>query len=127
MLTDAAVHRLTGAQRLLLIEHIDVAVPVDVTDQPRNMTRKSLMALGLLRGEPANVLKPRETVLTQAGRHAVGVLLGHYADTLIMAGYLEPIDAGEVREKLRVLKKRWSAAGRITPLAAPAKDDRRPR
>lgn len=125
MLTEAAVHRLTGAQRLLLIQHIDVAVPVDVTDQPRNMTRKSLMALGLLRGEPANVPKSRETVLTQAGRHAVGVLLGHYADALVAAGFLEPVDSGEVREKLRVLKKRWSTAGRIAPLAVPAKDARR--
>jgi hypothetical protein len=86
-LTDHAIRRLKPAQRELLVDHIDGAVELAVSYMVQ--TRASLLKAGLLRGHPVGTARPRQTVLTEAGRHAVGVILGDAADSLVRAGLLE--------------------------------------
>lgn len=78
------VRRLSGAQRELLIEHIDQGCPV----LPQQViTRNALLALELIRSTRPLDRHPRRTVLTERGRMVLAMLLGQYADALVKAGY----------------------------------------
>lgn len=119
-LSDQAIIRLPGAQQTMLVRHIDRAVPVDHGDQ-HAATRIALIAKGLLRGDPVGVTRPRHTVLTEAGRHAVCVILARYADALVAAGFLDRDAEEAAAERLRALRRRWSGA-KGAMLRAPAPD-----
>lgn len=87
MLSDAAALRLSSAQRDMLIAHIDGDVGIIRSFQA--VARKALLARGLLRTPSCHTARPAFTRLTDAGRQAVAVILGDYADALVRAGMLE--------------------------------------
>lgn len=93
--SESMIRRLTANQRDMLLSHIDCDVGCAMVDG-LVMVRKALMGAGLIRGTPQGSSRPRYTALTERGRMAVGMILGHYADALVRSGILEqgnPIDA----------------------------------
>lgn len=82
MISKWEIRRLSATQKRILIEHIDVQVPVEVRNQARMRNLRSLRQKRLVRGHPANVGKPKVTVLTKSGRQAVCLILADYADAI---------------------------------------------
>lgn len=104
---------LSEPQRELLILHIDRAVGVHRGRGMKIAASVSLMRFGLIRGEVPGVIRPKYTVLTDAGRAAVATLLAQYADALVRAGCLD--HAPELRP-LQILRRlRAGAAASIDP------------
>lgn len=89
MLSPRAVRCLSISQREMLIAHIDVPVDIDVSEYANFPVRRSLFKMKLLQPHPIGAIRPRQTALTTAGRHAVAVILADYADALVRAGLLE--------------------------------------
>ncbi len=100
-ITDEAIRKLSPNQRSLLIDHIDGEIQIAGAHQIK--ARNSLMQAGLLRGPNHQINRPRTTVLTEAGRRAVGVILGDYADGLVRAGLLEQTNPLAVLRRLKTL------------------------
>ena len=90
------IYKLTSLQRELLIEHIDGPIDVSVRKAHMIPVRNSLIGNGMLRGDSSgpHMPRPRTTILTDYGRHAVAAILSMYAEALVKAGMLEarPID-----------------------------------
>lgn len=99
--SDGAIRMLTFHQRNVLLAHIDGPVDIVATTFGKVQIRNGLMDGGLLRGDPANTVRPRKTALTEAGRRAVGMILGDYADALVRAGLLEQQNPLAVLNRLR--------------------------
>jgi hypothetical protein len=75
-------HRLSRKQREMLIRHVAGSQPFIIgTETP---TVQSLMGLRLLKGD--RQINHRNTALTYLGREVVCVVLGEYADALLLAG-----------------------------------------
>lgn len=113
MLSDSSIRRLSITQREMLIAHIDREVDIVVAAPHLIPSRTALMNLGLLRRHPANAIRPRQTALTEAGRHAVSVILGDYADALVRAGYLE--EAYPEEPAMMVLQRLKASKRGVTP------------
>lgn len=83
--------QLSIPQRDLLIEHLDVAVPVSIRlDRYRNQTLRSLVEAGLVTYSPIcggaqGPIRPKETRITDAGRTLVSRILADCADVLARA------------------------------------------
>lgn len=107
-LSDDSIRRLKPAQRDLLVDHIDGSVQLSVSRLVQ--TRASLLKAGLLRGHPSHAARPPETVLTEAGRRAVGVILGDCADALVRAGLLAQENPLQVLAQLRAARSALSSA-----------------
>lgn len=114
MISDNAIRKLRNAQRAALLRHIDCAVEVDLKNGPH--TRHSLIELGLLRGHPAGTVRPRHTVLTEAGRYAAALLLGDCADALVAAGFLE-FPLGE--RPIAILQRLKAERSQMNPAKSP--------
>src|ERR1700682_2200011 len=99
MLSDSSIRVLSRVQREMLVDHIDH--PVEIVIHEHFAARRALMAIGLLRGHPTGATRPRLTMLTEAGRHAVGIILGDYADALGRAGLLDQERPLDVLQELR--------------------------
>ncbi len=114
MLSNCAIRKLRHAQRASLIRHIDQAVEVDIGDAPH--TRLSLISLGLIQGYPIGAVRPRHTVLTEAGRYAAALILGDYADALVAAGFLDfPLD----EQPYAVLQRMKAERSQMNPAKSP--------
>ncbi len=100
--SDAFARKLSAAQRALLVDHIDGELTISTAHQ--RPVRESLMRLGLLRGTTPHSNRPRATVLTEAGRMAVGKILGECADALIRAGLLQQERPLDVLRRLRAMR-----------------------
>ena len=86
-LSEAYVRSLSQQQRDLVVAHVDGSV--DWGDPARThlvSVRNSLMSCGLLLGQGGLKRRPKVTRLSQAGRSALGLILGWYADSLVRAG-----------------------------------------
>jgi hypothetical protein len=87
-INDAYVRRISIAQRAVLVEHIDGAVPLDRRDRFHTQTVTTLMTMKLLRDEKSGgvdyvcAIRPRATMLTIRGREALAKVLAEYADAL---------------------------------------------
>lgn len=103
--SDDDIRKLTFHQRNLLLAHIDGPVDVAATDVGKVQMRNGLMGGGLLRGDPANTIRPRRTALTEAGRRALGIILGEYADALVRSGLLEQERPLDVLRRLKALSR----------------------
>lgn len=102
--TSFEVNQLTANQRDVLISHVDGAVDVTLSDPNLVMARNSLMVKGFLRGDSPSgprSFRPRQTVLTERGRMALGMLLGIYADALTKAGLLDEERPIKVLERIK--------------------------
>lgn len=98
MALTPALRQITPFMRDVLIDHIDGGrVPFSVQDQLRERSTRALLLRGLLKfdqvGPPIRV---KYTLLTPAGRRALGALLADYADALARASGLLEHEAGEV-------------------------------
>jgi hypothetical protein len=93
-INDAYVRRISIAQRAVLVEHIDGAVPLDRRDRFHTQTVTTLMTMKLLRDEKSGgvdyvcAIRPRATMLTIRGREALAKILAEYAEALVKAGCL---------------------------------------
>lgn len=79
---------LSQMQREFLIDHVEGLCPFTSSDPMINRTRESLLKRKLIRYEPPvrnRLGRPDGTVLTDAGRKAMCVILGQYADDLVRA------------------------------------------
>jgi hypothetical protein len=124
-ITDAFVRKVSIAQRQILIEHIDGAVPVVRGDQCRTQTTNALLANGLLRDAShcgVGSSRPRETLLTERGRETVARVLAEYADAL--SKVMELADA-EIRplQMLQRLKQMRAATRWTVPPEEPEEAD----
>jgi hypothetical protein len=120
IISDGDIRNFSTQKRVLLLSHIDRAVEINVGDTPTGQTRNSLLTLGLLRVEPRDAVRPRYTVLTPIGRHAVGVILGDYADALVAAGLLVLDQASENERPIDALRRiKETASQALPPLVAP--------
>lgn len=108
-INDAYVRRISIAQRAVLVEHIDGAVPLDRRDRFHTQTIGTLMTMKLLRDEKSGgvdyvcAVRPRATMLTVRGREALAKILAEYADAISKVIELQ---ADEIRpmEMLKRLK-----------------------
>ena len=111
-ISDAEVRNLSQYQRDVLLDHIDGAVDVSISNPHLLAVRNSLMKIGMLTssvpGPAAN--RPRATVLTERGRMAVGMVLGQYADALVRIGLVHEETPLRVLQRLR--------SGRKPPVSA---------
>ena len=103
-----ALH-LTPYQRKLLIAHIDGSLEMDYGRRHMARSWRALMEAKLLMGVPPNVPRPRRTKLTEAGRAAVGAILGEAADALVQAGLLEQVDPVAAIRRLQAISANKSA------------------
>lgn len=95
-LSTDAIRKLSRTQRNFLLRHIDGPYEMDDRDRQIVIARNVMLGAKLVYGFPLGSLKPRKTMLTDAGRQAVCAILGEAADALVRAGLLEqenPIDA----------------------------------
>jgi hypothetical protein len=97
--SESTIRNLSPNQRDLLVDHIDHAVDVVLSNQHLFNARNALMKLGLLKG--TETIRPRTTVLTERGRMAVGMILGECADALVRAGLLEQENPLQVLAQLK--------------------------
>jgi hypothetical protein len=97
------VRNLSQYQRDVLLDHIDGAVDVSISNPHLLAVRYSLMKIGMLMastpGPAAN--RPRASVLTERGRMAVGMVLGQYADALVRVGLVHEETPMRVLQRLR--------------------------
>lgn len=85
-ISEDFVRDLKQRQRDLIVEHVDGTVAIIANDKTRWATRFTLIKMGLLRYNGRS-MRPHSTELTEAGRQALGMILGWYADSLVKAGY----------------------------------------
>jgi hypothetical protein len=76
-------HHLSRPQREILIQHV-VGPREFRTGEPATLTVNAMRDTGLLKGMP--FLRPKHTELTALGRQVACIVLGEYADRLLMAG-----------------------------------------
>lgn len=120
IISDWNIRNLSTPQRAFLLSHIDTSVEINVGDHAAGHTRNSLLRIELLRVEPRDAIRPRYTVLTPSGRHAVGVILGDCADALAAAGLLALDQATEDERPIDALRRLKAAAIQaLPPLTAP--------
>jgi hypothetical protein len=123
MLSEPAVRKLSAPQHDLLLAHIDGPVDVVAADSHMTQVRRSLLNLGLLRPHPHGAIRPKHTVLSSAGRHAVGTILAGYADALVNAGLMEqenPIGALQALRDLKMAGFPTRRPARVPGSAIPA-------
>jgi hypothetical protein len=115
-ISDTAIRNLSVAQRDYLIRHVAIGrVPVN-TGGPTAGPRISLSGHGLIRGFPLTADRPRHTELTEHGRYAACLLLGDYADALVLAGFLElPPD----ERPLATLQRMKAERSQMNPAKSP--------
>lgn len=118
MFSERDVLNFSAAQRKMLIDHVDGAVPINWNDNSGGV-RRVLLSRKLLRGEPHGTSRPQWTVLTEDGRDALGAILGDCADTLVRAGLLEEKSPLRILELMKAVISRASAANRPIPGEAP--------
>ena len=120
IISDQDIRNFSTQQHAFLLSHIDSQVEINVGDHAAGHTRNSLLRLGLLRVDPRDAVRPRYTVLTPIGRHAVGVILGDYADALVAAGLLALDQASENERPIDALRRlKETASQALPPLVAP--------
>lgn len=79
-------HRnIARASRDLLIEHIDGQRPFVSKGSPRLTTLRSCLTRGWIRFDDPG--RPKNTVITEAGRRALALALADWADALVRAGF----------------------------------------
>ncbi len=107
-ITTTFVRNLTIAQREALIKHVEAAQPrvfnhSDTEKRTFQATVSRLIGLQLVMGD--NPIRPRFTTLTMAGREAVAMVLGEYADALVAAGCLEMVGGKPALRPIEVLAR----------------------
>jgi hypothetical protein len=123
IISDWNIRNLSTQQRAFLLSHIDTLVEINVGDHAAGHTRNSLLRIELLRVEPRDAVRPRYTVLTPIGRHAVGVILGDCADALAAAGLLALDQTTEDERPIDALRRLKEAACQaLPPLTAPGQN-----
>jgi hypothetical protein len=101
------VRDLSSAKRAHLIRHIDGERVGVLTGAEFIQTTGALIRLNLVMAMPHNQARPRYTIATEAGRHAIAILLADAADALVRAGVL---DAGPPEETPMDVLRRLKAA-----------------
>lgn len=101
------VRNLTSAQRNHLLRHIDGARIGVSAGSEFIVTSAALIRMNLVTAMPHNQPRPRYTIMTEAGRHAIAILLADAADSLVRAGVL---DAGPPEETPMDVLRRLKAA-----------------
>jgi hypothetical protein len=112
--TAAFVAKVSGAQRKMLLAHLDGPVDVDVSQDGK--TRWTLIQRGLITADaatPYRPARPKSTRITDRGRQVVAYVLAEYADALVAAGYL---DAETPPETPLQILRRLRAEGKTAKL-----------
>jgi hypothetical protein len=113
-MSRARVRMLSENQRSLLIDHIDGRFEMGAANRHQRTARSALLKAKLIYGHPLGSPKPRQTVLTEAGRAAVGLILGDCADLLVRAGLLQQENPLQVLRRLKAMGE-WPASSVKSP------------